>query len=45
MPVGFVFVLCTVIEIGKGKERNACWILLGIGLCTVIDIGEIGLNC
>ena len=45
MPVGFVFVLCMVIEIGKGKERNACWILLGIGLCTVIDIGEIGLNC
>ena len=23
MPVGFVFVLCTVIEVGKGKERNA----------------------
>ena len=37
--------LCTVIEIGKGKEQNACWILLGIGWCTVIEIGEIGSNC
>ena len=41
MPVKFVFVLCTVIEIRK-KGRNE---MLGIGLCTVIDIGDIGLSC
>ena len=36
MPVKFVFVLCTVIEVRRRNEK------LGLGLCTVVDIVKPG---
>ena len=39
--------ICVCLETGSDeKEGTKCQLdLLGIGLCTVIEIGEVGSNC